>query len=160
MMKKKNNLKKIRNRILYGTMGIEFYDISSIIKDVGNFEDIIDKKLSHVKKKGNASIYSEYFDCVVEEYMARLTSTLEVKHLNEKNTIENLFRKRASDEIQLKTYLHMLQEEIEQTKEEYIHLKEIYENCSPLSKGILEIQKTEKELEDSKMFEERSKENE
>ena len=49
MMMKKNNLKKIQNRILYGTMGIEFYDISSIIKDAGNFEDIIDKKLSHVK---------------------------------------------------------------------------------------------------------------
>ena len=92
--------------------------------------------------------------------MSRLTITLEVKHLNEKNTIENLFRKRAADEIQLKTYLHMLQEEIEQTKEEYIHLKEIYENCNPLNKGILEIQKTEKELEDSKMFEERSEENE
>lgn len=156
---KKNSFKKIRNRIPYGTLEIEFYDISSIIKNVGSFEDIIDKKLARLKRnRSNASIYTEYLGHIVEEYVARLFSALEVKHLNEKNAIENLFRRRASDEIQLKAYLNALQEEIEQTRDEYIHLKEIYECFNPLRNGMLEIQKAE-ELKDLEMLNEGSEEN-
>lgn len=132
---KLNSFDKIRKRIPYGTLGIEFYDISSIIKNVGEFEVVIERRISQMKRQGvEIGNYSEYFADLIEEYIARLFGILETKHLNNKNVINNLFRKRASDEKEFNGFLEILDEEIEETQAEYDYLKEIYEKKNPLEK--------------------------
>ena len=59
---------------------------------------------------------------------------METKHLNNKNVINNLFRKRASDEKEFKGFIGTLEEEIAETEEEYKYLKEIYDKENPLKK--------------------------
>lgn len=82
-MMRQNNFDKIRKRIPYGTLGIEFYDISSIIKNVGQFEDVIDRRISRLKRQGvEVGNYSEYFEDLIEEYITRLLGILETRHLN------------------------------------------------------------------------------
>lgn len=141
-MKEKNNLKKIRSRIPYGTMSIDFYDMSSIAKSTGDFEDTIDKRISKLKRQGaEIGNYSGYFDNVTDEYITKLLGTLETEHSNKKNIIKNLFRRRASDKIELEKYLVNIREEIKSTEIEYEYLKKIYDESNPLENGMLKIQK-------------------
>lgn len=136
-MTERSNFEKIRKRIPLGTLGIEYYDISSIIKKTGEFEDVVDQRISRLKGQGvEIGNYSEYFEDLIEEYITRLLGILEIKHLNNMNVIKNLFRKRASDKIELGGFLNNLEEEIAITIEEYNTLKNIYEKANPLEKML------------------------
>lgn len=132
-----NNFDKIQKRIPYGTLGIEFYDISSVVKKIGEFEKVIDQKISRLKRQGvEIGNYSEYFENLIEEYITRLLGVLETKHLDNIKVINSLFRKRASDEKEFIGFIEALEEEIAETDEEYNLLKEIYEKENPLKKLI------------------------
>ena len=138
MMKKHDDLEKIRNRIPVGTLNIEFYDMSSIKKKRDDFEDIIDKRIFRLKKQGvKIENYLEYFQNVTEEYISGLLGALETEHYNKKNMIKNLLRRRISDKTELEGFLENIKEEIRLTEIEYENLKEIYDKHNPLENGML-----------------------
>lgn len=158
---KQNSFDTIRKRIPYGTLGIEFYDITSINKNVGEFEDVLEQKISRLKRKGvEIGNYSEYFGDLIEEHITRLLGILETKHLNNKNVINNLFRKRASDEKEFKGFIGTLEEEIAETEVEYNYLKEIYDKENPLKKLLQKSESFKEKEETEEETEEEVEENE
>ena len=57
MMKKHDDLEKIRNRIPLGTLNIEFYDMSSIKKKRDDFEEI---RLTEIEYENLKEIYDKH----------------------------------------------------------------------------------------------------
>lgn len=144
-----NGFRKITNRVPYSTIGIDYSNISTITKRCGEFEKILNKKISEFEKQGiTTSTCLDYFEDIIDEYIEKLLSILEAEHLNCKNTVRYLFRKRASDKIEFQELLDSLEAEIASTEEEYNAVKEIYEKYNPLRNGRLiteELKKPSKE---------------
>lgn len=140
-----DGFRKIVNRVPYSTIGIDYSNISAITKKGGDFEEIINKKIAEFEKQGiNTSTCLDYFEDMIEGYIEKLLGLLESEHLNCKNTIGYLFRKRASDKIEFKELLDSLEEEIASTEEEYKAIKEIYEKYNPLKNGRLAAEELNK----------------
>lgn len=136
-MRKNKNFEKIRHRIPYGILSIDYYDFSTIISKADDFENIINKKTKQMKRQGiKIKICPEYFENLIEEYIFKLLRILEIEHLNSKNYLRSLFRKRASDKVELEKFLEDINEEISMTTIEYINIKKIYEEFNPLDKLI------------------------
>lgn len=137
-MENYNGFKKIKNRVPYGTIGIDYSNISTIIKKGGDFEEILNKKIAEFGKQGiTISTCLDYFENMIDVYIEQLLSILEFEHLNCKNTVWYLFSKRASDKIEFKELLDSLEAEIVSTEEEYHTVKEIYEKYNPLRNSRL-----------------------
>lgn len=144
-MENYNGFRKITNRVPYSTIGIDYSNISTITKKGGDFEKILNKKIAEFKKQGiTTSTCLDYFEDMIDGYIEKLLSILESEHLNCKNTIGYLFRKRASDKIEFKELLDSLEEEIASTEEEYKAIKVIYEKYNPLRNGRLAAEDSKK----------------
>ena len=62
-MRKNKNFEKIRHRIPYGILSIDYYDFSTIISKADDFENIINKKTKQMKRQGiKIKICPEYFE--------------------------------------------------------------------------------------------------
>lgn len=148
-MENYNGFKKITNRVPYSTIGIDYSNISTITKKGGNFEEILNKKIAEFEKKGiTTSTCLDYFEDMIDGYIEKLLSILESEHLNCKNTVGYLFRKRASDKIEFQELLDSLEAEIASTEEEYNAVKEIYEKYNPLRNGKLTVNPSTEESKD------------
>ncbi len=144
-MENYDGFKKIKKRVPYSTIGIDYSNISTIIKKGGNFEEVLNKKIAEFEKQGiTTSTCLDYFEDMIDEYIENLLSILEFEHLNCKNTVAYLFRKRASDRIEFHELLDRLESEIASTDEEYNAVKEIYEKYNPLRNGRLAVEETKK----------------
>lgn len=140
-----NGFRKITNRVPYSTIGIDYSNISTITKKGGEFEKVLNKKISEFEKQGiTTSTCLDYFEDIIDEYIEKLLSILEAEHLNCKNTVGYLFRKRASDKIEFQELLDSLEMEIASTEEEYNSVKEIYEKYNPLRNGKLITEESKK----------------
>lgn len=129
---------KIRKRIPYSTIGIDYTNINAITKKAGNFERSFNREITKLEKRGiNIGTCLNYFEEMVDGYIKKLLSILEIEHLNHKNTIGYLFRKRASDQIEFQELLNALEAEIASTAEEYKAVKDLYEKYNPLKNGRL-----------------------
>lgn len=137
-MENYNEFRKITNRVPYSTIVIDYSDISSVVKKKGDFGRVIDKKVAEFEKEGIVTSSSlDYFENLVDEYINQLFAILENEHVNCKNTIGYLFRKRASDKIEFTNLLESLKAEISDATEEYKSVKKIYEKFNPISNGHL-----------------------
>lgn len=129
---------KIRKRIPYSTIGMDYTDIYTIIKKAGSFEKSFDKEITRLENQGiNAGTCLNYFEEMVDGYIKKLLSILEIEHLKHKSTIGYFFRKRASDRIEFQELLNDLEAEIVSIAEEYTAVKDIYEKYNPLKNGRL-----------------------
>ena len=137
-MKRNKGFQMVRKRIPYSTTGIDYQNMLSIVEKSEDFEKIIDKKISQFKRQGlNISASSEYFENIINRHTASLLARSEQEHINNMHSIGYLFRKRASDRIELQDLLDRLDEEIASTEIEYEAIKKIAEEMNPLKNGRL-----------------------
>ncbi|MEY8326355.1 hypothetical protein AALB47_20985 [Lachnospiraceae bacterium 54-11] len=140
-MKKNNGYQIIHKRIPYSTTNIDHQNILAIIKNTDDFEKDINKKMALFEKEGiNISACSNYFENMVDKYIAQLLNKLETEHAKNMNSIGYLFRKRASDKNEFQEFLDRLDMEIVTTEVEYDKLKKIAEEMNPLKNGRLEAE--------------------
>ncbi|MBD5456805.1 MAG: hypothetical protein HDR23_10155 [Lachnospiraceae bacterium] len=137
-MKQNKGFQSVKNRIPYSTTSIDFQNILSILEKDEDFEKLIDKRISQLKKQGhNTSACSEYLENMADKYVAGLLRKLEKEHINNMHIIGYLFRKRASDRLEFEDFLERLDEEIASTESEYETIKKIADEMNPLKNGRL-----------------------
>lgn len=147
-MKKNKELKKIVQRIPYSTISIDHQNIFSIVEKADDFEKVIDKKAKQLENQNiNISTCPEYFENMVNKYIAKLIVKLESEHVKNMHVIGYLFRKRASDKAEFQELLNRLDAEIDSTKAEYEVIKNIAKKFNPLKNGKLEEETIHKQKE-------------
>lgn len=143
----KNNIyNHIKYRAPYGLPNIKYYDIYTIINKESSFENKIDKRIKKLKKRGiDINLYSEYFESLIEEYIANLFSVLKQMHTKNLNEIKNTFARRAGGKKELEELIETLKEQIIVTKSDLEFVKKLYDESNPLPKILLSSQKKNKE---------------
>lgn len=137
-MRRNNNFHTVRQRIPYSTTSIDYQNIFSISKNADDFEKIINKKISQFEKQGiNISACSEYFENMVDEYVAKLLSQLESQHASNMRMIGYFFRKRAADKIEFQELINRLEIAIASTEAEYELVEKLATELNPLKNGRL-----------------------
>lgn len=137
-MKQHKGFQSVKKRIPYSTTNIDYQNILSILEKDDDFEKLIDKKISQLKRQGlNTSACSEYLENMVDKHASKLLRELEKEHINNMHLIGYLFRKRASDKIEFEDLLERLDEEIASTESEYETIKKIADEMNPLKNGRL-----------------------
>ena len=92
-----DGFEKIKRRVPYSTIGIDYSNISSIVKRDGYFEGLLDKKIIEFEGQGiNISACLGYFEDMIDRYIETLLNALESEHLNQKNMIENVHQTRLN----------------------------------------------------------------
>ena len=145
-MKKTHNSNRSVRNVSYSVASATQMNLLAVIENASHFEKNIKKKLLQFEKQGAlVSACTEYFDSMIDKYIAKLLSQLEKTHSDNANIIRQYLRRRASEKIRLENLLRRLDAEIATTALEYNAFKLLVDKADPLKNIMLQDEDQKKE---------------
>lgn len=145
-MKRNDNANKFVHDVSHTATSTTQINLLEVVKDASHFEKDIQRKMLQFEKQGiSGSTCTEYFDNMIDKYIAKLLSQLEKAHNDNANIIWQYLHSRACEKTRLEKLLERVEAEVNTTTLEYNALKLLVDKTDPLKSTMLQAENTEKE---------------